>query len=270
MAHEGLATYILKGGKEGRARLGILAQALAPTTEALLDRMSPLEGRTVIDAACGGGDVTMTLAERVGPRGQVIGLDLDAIKIAEAGTTAAERGFSHVRFDVANILEPWPAGKADLVYARLILTHLATPETLLDRARQALVPGGRIVVEDIDTAGMFWDPHCPAMERLRDLYIATAHHRGVDPFIGRRLGRMLEAAGFCDVGTSLVHPYGREGDAKISMVLIAPAVADAAITAKLAAREEMEAMGAELKAFAARPDTTISLPRMFQAWGTRR
>lgn len=268
MAKPGPATYILKGGKSGCERLNILARALAPTTNVLLDSMGPLTGQTAIDAACGAGQVTIELARRVGRRGRVIGLDLDATKLAAGETAAGERGYSHVAFKRADILEPWPVGMANLVYCRFILTHLASPQTMLERAKHALIPGGRLVVEDIDADGVFWDPPHPGMQRLRELYIATAHHRGVDPFIGRRLDRLFEAAGFRDVGMALVHPYGREGDAKLSPVLIAAALADAAVAAKLATRDEMVTLDADLRAYAARRDTMIAMPRVFQAWGT--
>ena len=79
-----LANYIIKGGDQGRARLSVLSQVLAPITNALLDRFEPLAGAFAIDAGCGGGDVTFELAQRVGPRGRIVGFDLDEEKLAGA------------------------------------------------------------------------------------------------------------------------------------------------------------------------------------------
>ncbi|RWN94745.1 methyltransferase domain-containing protein [Mesorhizobium sp.] len=87
----------------------------------------------------------------------------------------------------ADKLHPWPADKAALVYARFVLTHLADPERLLERAWDRLLPGGAIVTEDIDYGSQFCDP--PARLRpLRLLYVEAARWRGADPFIGRSLG----------------------------------------------------------------------------------
>ncbi|TIN34591.1 MAG: class I SAM-dependent methyltransferase [Mesorhizobium sp.] len=62
----------------------------------------------------------------------------------------------------ADKLHPWPADKAALVYARFVLSHLADPERLLERAWGRLLPGGAIVTEDIDYGSQFCDPPGPA------------------------------------------------------------------------------------------------------------
>ena len=81
-------------------------------------------------------------------------------------------------------------------YVRFVLTHLAKPQDMLAQAWQALAPGGVLVVEDIDYEGKFCEPPCPAFERHAELYVAAARQRGADPFIGRRLVRLLEEAAF--------------------------------------------------------------------------
>lgn len=262
-----LRSYIIKGGEEGRARLSVLARVLAPTTEALFDRFEPLKGRLAIDAGCGGGDVSFEIAERVGPGGRVVSFDLDETKLASAREQAERRGLGHVEFIRGSVLEPWPANNASFVYVRFVLTHLPEPQALLARALDALQPGGTIVVEDIDFGGHFCDPHCPAFYRFTELYAEAARRRGADAFIGRRLARMLDAAGFVDVDSSLVQPYGRTGDVNEVTLMTLAAISGAAVAAKLATTQEIASLEAELQAFAARPDTTLSLPRIFQTWG---
>jgi 2-polyprenyl-3-methyl-5-hydroxy-6-metoxy-1,4-benzoquinol methylase len=266
---EGLGSYIIKGGDEGRARLSVLARVLAPTTEKLFDRFEPLGGLLAIDAGCGGGDVSFELAERVGAGGRVIGIDLDNSKIAAARLEAGRRGYGHVEFHAASVLDLWPTGNAALVYARFVLTHLARPEDMLARAMGALAPGGLLVVEDIDFDGHFCDPPCPAFDRYLELYAAAAARRGADAFIGRRLVRLLDAAGFRDVDSSLAQPYGRAGEVKQIASLTFAAVSETLVTSSLATAGEVAEIAGELKAFAERPDSTLSLPRVFQAWGRR-
>jgi ubiquinone/menaquinone biosynthesis C-methylase UbiE len=269
MTKEGLDSYIIRGGKEGRDRLGVLARVLRPTTAGLLDRAGPIDGAVAIDVGCGGGDVTFDLAERVGPRGRVFGLDLDETKLALARDEAKELGIAIASFHRADVGAPWPAGGARVVYARFILTHLPDPTVLLRRAKEALLPGGFILAEDIDFAGHFCDPACPAFERYQELYLAAARKRGADPFIGRRLGRLLEDGGFAEVGIALVQPIGRDGDAKRIASLTFAAISGGIVAAGLATEAEVAGIQAELDAFTARPDTTLSLPRIFQAWGRR-
>src|SRR5687767_7803064 len=104
---EGLESYIIHGGAAGKARLAVIAQVMAPATQALLDRLGSIEGKTAIDAGCGGGEISFELAERVGRSGRVIGLDLDKGKLALARTEAEERRLRNVEFRCASVLEPW-------------------------------------------------------------------------------------------------------------------------------------------------------------------
>ncbi len=269
MSKEGLDSYIIRGGKEGRDRLSVLARVLQPTTLALIDRVGSIDGATVVDVGCGGGDVTFDLAERVGPDGRVVGIDLDETKLELARAEARDRGIANIDFRNANVTERWPVGDVDLIYARFILTHLTDPSALVARAKEALRPRGHILAEDIDFAGHFSDPACPAFERYQELYLAAARKRGADPFIGRRLARLFDEAGFTDVGLGLVQPFGRDGDAKRIASLTFAAIAPSVISAGLATQAEVDGVQAGLDAFTARPDTTISLPRIFRAWGRR-
>jgi SAM-dependent methyltransferase len=262
-------SYVIKGGREGKNRLSVIADALQPTTARLIEKAGNVEGGTIVDAACGGGDVCLYLAERAGPTGKVVGFDLDGEKLAIAREEAIARGLSNVEFVQANVLDPWPVESADLVYARFILTHLPEPERFLARATDALRPGGHLVVEDIDYGGRFTDPDCAAITRADDLYIEASRRNGGDPFIGRRLHRFIESAGFVDVETSLAQPFGRSGSAKQTVRLTLAAIADRVVADGIASREEVDATLGEVEAFTARPDTMISMPRIFQTTAVR-
>lgn len=60
-----------------------------PWSEALLDLADLRLGDRVLDVACGTGVVARTAAKRVGPSGQVVGLDLDPGMLQVAGTIEA-------------------------------------------------------------------------------------------------------------------------------------------------------------------------------------
>jgi len=269
MTTDALKIYPIKGGEVGRARLAVLAGVLAPTTEQHLDRAGPLAGLKVVDVGCGGGDVTFALARRVGPKGQVIGIDLDEEKLGWARAEAQAQGLSHVRFETCDVTQAWPVIGADLVYARFILTHLRDPGALLARAMEALKPGAMILVEDIDIAGRFSYPENAAVSAAADLYIALSQKRGGDPLIGRRLDFLLEEAGFRHVETTVVQPFSRQGGAKDVAALTFAAIGDGLKAEGLASAEEIARIAREIDDFNDRPDTVVSMPRIFQAWGRK-
>lgn len=260
-------SYIIRGGEEGRARLAVVARVLFPTTRSLLDRFEPLQGGVLIDAGCGGGDVTFELAARAGPTGRAIGLDVDDVKLGFARAEAAAQGIANVEFRKADVSNAWPAAGASLVYIRFVLMHLVDPGRMLARARQALRPGGVLVVEDVDYGGEFCDPPCPAFSRYSELFVQATQRRGADPFIGRKLSRLLQDAGFSHVDSTLVQPYGRSGDVKQVQFITFLAIRDALLESGLLGAEEIAEIARELHVFAARSETTLGCPRIFQAWG---
>src|SRR5215510_1211531 len=75
---------------EARAREG------RSSYELLCAEGEPLAGRTVVDLACGSGLLTALLASRVGPSGQVVGVDLNPSELALA--QARLNGVPQVQF----------------------------------------------------------------------------------------------------------------------------------------------------------------------------
>jgi ubiquinone/menaquinone biosynthesis C-methylase UbiE len=185
-----------------------------------------MSGWHAIDVGCGGGDGSFELARRVGPRGRVHGLDLDKDQLSMVEAEAQERGFDNISLLVADVGQPWPVDSADVAYARFILTHLPNPLAALKHAFDVLKPGGIVAVEDVDMGGHFCFPPSDAFDRYYEYYLQAAKLRGGDPFIGLRLDVLLGAAGFSNVHSSLVQPYGRVGDVKIIAELTMRAMAD--------------------------------------------
>jgi ubiquinone/menaquinone biosynthesis C-methylase UbiE len=224
MVTKALKSYPIKGGALGRNRLSVIARVLEPTTEALLKRAGVRKGIAAVDAGCGGGDVTFTLARLVGRDGHVTAIDLDEEKLTLARAEAEAQAIAHVRFEAGDVSMPWPVKNADMVYARFILTHLPDPHVLLREAMAALKPGGVIAVEDIDISGRFSYPECASLDMAAELYMTLSRRRGGDPMIGRRLGLLLEEAGFDQVETTVVQPFSRQNGAKDVAVLTFAAI----------------------------------------------
>src|SRR5580704_5812051 len=62
----------------------------APMTEAGLALAVPKPGEKVLDIGCGSGTTTLTLAARVGPMGEAVGIDISGPMLSAARRRAAE------------------------------------------------------------------------------------------------------------------------------------------------------------------------------------
>jgi ubiquinone/menaquinone biosynthesis C-methylase UbiE len=249
--------------------LRILSRVMRPTSLALLQRAGLQSGMKVLEIGCGGGDLAFDIARTVAPSGRVLGTDIDQTKLDLATREAAELGLTNVEFQLANITEPVSSGNFGLVHARFVLTHLTDPALALKHIRTALLPGGTVVLEDIDFGGYFCYPDSAALWRYVQLYTETTRRRGVDANIGPRLPSLLAQAGFEKIELNVVQPSGFEGEVKLISPLTMENIADAVVAEGLATVEEVDRIVAELYAFAKTPNTLGCMPRVFEAWATR-
>jgi ubiquinone/menaquinone biosynthesis C-methylase UbiE len=260
-------TYIIRGGVAGRERLRVLSRVMGPMTVRLLERVGVPRGARCLDAGCGGGDVTLTLARMVGPAGAVVGIDIDDVKLDLARREAAEEGAGNVEYRRAGIDELAADGAFDVAYSRFLLCHLADPAAGLERLVGAVLPGGVVAVQDIDYTGGFCHPPSRAYDASWHLYPRVAEYVGGDPWLGRRLPAMFADAGLEDIGVHIEQPSGFGADTKLVTALTLENIADTAVAAGLANADELDEIMDELYAFAARPDTMLTLPRIVQVWG---
>ena len=103
-----MTSYVIRGGQEGRNRLRIVSRALSASTLNLLTNAGIRPGSACLDVGCGGGDVTLAMAQLVGPSGTVTGVDIDATKMQLAQHDAERESFSNVRFLVLAVDQTRP------------------------------------------------------------------------------------------------------------------------------------------------------------------
>jgi ubiquinone/menaquinone biosynthesis C-methylase UbiE len=76
--------YVLGDTDREQLRLIRQARVLAPATERFLRDAGIVSGMRVLDIGCGMGDVTMLVAQLVGPTGRVVSIDLHQASIETA------------------------------------------------------------------------------------------------------------------------------------------------------------------------------------------
>jgi SAM-dependent methyltransferase len=261
--------YIIQGGIEGRERLRLLSRVMRASTLQLFDRVGLSPGAEILDVGCGGGDVTLELAQITGSQGSVVGTDIDSAKLDLARSEAVSQGIENVEFLCKDVSSHTEKMLFDVTYARFLLTHLVDPARALGAMFQTVRPGGVVILEDIDCQGFFCYPHSDAMWRYVDLYTTAVKKRGGDPNIGPRLPLMLRHAGFERIEMQVAQPAALEGEAKLINPVTLEFIKEAVLSEGLAEEEEIDRVTAELYAFANDPDTVVSCPRVIQTWGYR-
>ena len=69
-------------------------------------------------------------------------------------------------------------------------------------------PGGVVALHEADWGINAYDPPLAALDRLLELFVGYSKANGIDPFVARRLPRMLRVAGLQDVQVNpIVHVY---------------------------------------------------------------
>lgn len=179
-----------------RERLGSLTRLYDDTTLGLAERLGLRPGWRCADVGAGTGSVAQLLAERVGAEGSVLAVDTDVrflAPLADAILQVREQDIT---------AEPLPAGRFDLVHARLLLEHLPARGAVLAALAAAVAPGGWLLVEDFDrVTATVADPAAPPLARVADACRSFLTAHGYDPAFGRRLPRALRGTGLADVGT---------------------------------------------------------------------
>lgn len=134
--------YLFKTGSDlGRRHMDYLAQMLDGHTFGVLDPITR-PGQRCLDLGAGGGSVTRWLADRVGPTGKVVAIDIDTSHVTDGPVISAHR------HDINDGLSGPLAGPYDLIHARLTLTHLPRRDEIFAGLVDALAPGGWIVIGD--------------------------------------------------------------------------------------------------------------------------
>jgi SAM-dependent methyltransferase len=152
-------------------------------------------GSTVLEAGCGVGAQTVTLAQR-SPEARFTSVDISADSIAEAGRRADRAGLTNVQFRQADIFElPFDAESFDHVFVCFLLEHLSRPVDALAVLNGLLRRGGSITVVEGDHGSAYFHPDSPAAHAAIQCQVELQAQAGGNALIGRQLYPLMVDAG---------------------------------------------------------------------------
>ena len=168
---------------------------LSPLGLRAMDALSPEAGETIIDVGCGAGQTVLQLAQRVGPEGRIVGVDI-APPLVDVARRRAE-GLSQVAFIVGDAQTlALPDQSIDGVFSRFGVMAFADPIAAFANFHRMLKPVGRLAFvcwRSLAENDLDWLPlRAAGLEAMAD----PTPFRFEDPAVARAT---LAAAGFRDI-----------------------------------------------------------------------
>ena len=156
-------------------------------------------GSLVLEAGCGVGAQTITLAQR-SPAARFVSVDRSAESLAAGRRLIDGAGITNVEFQHGDLFAlPYPEASFDHVFVCFVLEHLAVPVDALLALKKLLKPGGTMTVIEGDHDSAYFHPDSAAARDAIDCLVTLQARAGGNGLIGRQLYPLLTGAGFTHV-----------------------------------------------------------------------
>ncbi len=154
-------------------------------------------GEAVIDVGCGPGYLCESMADLVGARGRVLGIDVSPDLVELARRRNQRTWLSYEQGDAMALSAP--DRSFDVAVCTQVLEYVPDADRGLKELHRVLKPGGRALVVDTEWDALVWRSADPA--RMAKVLAAWEAHC-TDARLPRTLGPRLRAAGFAVEGVS--------------------------------------------------------------------
>jgi len=135
-------------------------------------------GQAVLDLGSGAGLDAFIAAQKVGPRGKVIGIDMTEQMVQKANRFVREGEYENVEFRVGRI-ECLPVADAsiDVIISNCVINHSRDKRAVFQEALRVLRPGGVLLVCDLTVEGALPSPDSPGLEVWKE-WLKVARGKG--------------------------------------------------------------------------------------------
>jgi len=178
--------YTFGDSELAERRLELLGTTFQDTTRDFLLAQAPTEPAVAVDLGSGPGHTTVLLRDTLHPR-HTLAVDFSAAYVA--ATAKRVGGDPTVEVLEADALElPERVAGADVIFVRMLLSHLRDPLGAVDLWLQRLAPGGVLLIEEVESI----ETAEPALSRYltlqREMLEANGNRLEIGPRLDAELG----------------------------------------------------------------------------------
>jgi len=144
------------------------------------------EGETVLDLGSGAGFDCFLAAQKVGPRGKVIGVDMTPEMVFRARENAAKAGYDNVEFRLGELEHlPLADNSVEVVISNCVVNLAPDKDRVFAEVYRVLEPGGRFMISDMvntisipDFIRESLEAHLSCLSAQRDEYLEKIQAAG--------------------------------------------------------------------------------------------
>jgi SAM-dependent methyltransferase len=204
--------YLLGRSDRETRRLTLQHQIYGPLTRRVFEAAGIGAGMRVLDLGSGAGDVALLLAEMIGPRGRVVGVDMNGAILETARARASAAGWTNVTFLEGDVRTLELERGFDAAVGRFVLMYLPEPAAMLRHLATRVRRGGILAFHENDFSyppATF--PPTPLFDSLREWLIPRPGETpgaGVEFQMGTKLFRTYLEAGLPTPELRMEAPIG--------------------------------------------------------------
>lgn len=221
--------------------------------------------KEVLEVGCGVGAQSEILLRRF-PQIQLTGIDLNEQQLAAAGEHLAQLGWGQGRYKIQKMdasQMSFASRSFDGAFLCWILEHVPDPNRVLAEVRRVLRPGAVVYVTEVSNSSFFLDPYSPNVWKYWMAFNDYQYENAGDPFIGAKLGNLLQSQGFTQIETQVKswHHDNREPHKRRTAIHywreLLLSGADALIKSGAVTQDLVDKVNAEFDAVAADPQAVF-------------